>query len=225
MNKVVTDTFQSFSSLLFGNSSYKLSNKLYVDFPEFENRVSKAEKKSIGSNIFERFSEVFFDEKPGDGKEYIQIYGRENSSRIFKWIKREYVENHDNLEKWKVFVPGANGSGALGETLSTPLIGSPLIGGTQTFISFGAFDDSLEAENVLKYLKTKFARTMLGTLKITQNNKTKEVWKNVPLQDFTSDSDIDWTKSIPEIDQQLYAKYKLDEKEISFIEEKVKAMD
>lgn len=225
LNKVVTDTFQSFSSLLFGNSSYKLSNKLYVDFPEFENRVSKAEKKSIGSNIFERFSEVFFDEKPGDGKEYIQIYGRENSSRIFKWIKREYVENHDNLEKWKVFVPGANGSGALGETLSTPLIGSPLIGGTQTFISFGAFDDSLEAENVLKYLKTKFARTMLGTLKITQNNKTKEVWKNVPLQDFTSDSDIDWTKSIPEIDQQLYAKYKLDEKEISFIEEKVKAMD
>lgn len=152
---MVTDTFQSFSSLLFGNSSYKLSNKLYVDFPEFENRVSKAEKKSIGSNIFERFSEVFFDEKPGDGKEYIQIYGRENSSRIFKWIKREYVENHDNLEKWKVFVPGANGSGALGETLSTPLIGSPLIGGTQTFISFGAFDDSLEAENVFEIFKNK----------------------------------------------------------------------
>lgn len=33
---------------------------------------------------------------------------------------------------------------------------------------------------------------MLGTLKITQGNKKKYVWKNVPLQDFTSASDIDW---------------------------------
>ncbi len=34
-----------------------------------------------------------------------------------------------------------------------------------------------------------------------------------------------YTKSIPEIDQQLYAKYGLDEKEIAFIKEKVKAME
>lgn len=57
-----------------------------------------------------------------------------------------------------------------------------------------------EAENLLKYIKTKFARTMLGTMKITQDNATKEVWKNVPMQNFTSTSDIDWTKSIAEID-------------------------
>ena len=41
---------------------------------------------------------------------------------------------------------------------------------------------------------------MLGTMKITQDNATKEVWKNVPMQNFTSTSDIDWTKSIAEID-------------------------
>ncbi|TQA65208.1 restriction endonuclease, partial [Enterococcus faecalis] len=93
------------------------------------------------------------------------------------------------------------------------------------FISFGAFDDQLEAENVLKYLKTKFARTMLGTLKITQNNKTKAVWGNVPIQDFTLNSDIDWTKSIPEIDQQFYIKYRLSKDEIDFIEEKVRSME
>ena len=128
------------------------------------------------------------------------------------------------MDKYKIFVPGANGSGALGEVLSTPLIGEPLIGYTQTFISFGAFDNKEEAENLLKYIKTKFARVMLGTLKITQNNKTKEVWKNVPLQNFTSTSDIDWTKSIAEIDQQLYKKYGLSEEEIQFIESKVKEM-
>lgn len=225
LNKVVTNNFKSFSLLLFGNSSYKFSNKIYNDFPQFENRVSKSEKKSIGSNVFEKFPEVFFDTAPQDGKEYVQIYGREYSTRIFKWIKREYIEDHDNLEKWKVFVPGANGSGTLGETLSTPIVAPPLVGGTQTFISFGAFDDQLEAENVLKYLKTKFARTMLGTLKITQNNKTKAVWENVPIQDFTLNSEIDWTKSIPEIDQQFYIKYRLSKDEIDFIEEKVRSME
>ena len=50
-------------------------------------------------------------------------------------------------------------------------------------------------------------------------------WKKVPMQDFNSDSDIDWTKSITEIDQQLYKKYGLDQNEINFIESKVKAMD
>ena len=134
------------------------------------------------------------------------------------------------MDKYKIFVPGANGSGALGEVLSTPLIGEPLIGEpligyTQTFISFGAFDNKEEAENLLKYIKTKFARVMLGTLKITQNNKTKEVWKNVPLQNFMSTSDIDWSQSIAEIDQQLYKKYGLSEEEIQFIESKVKEME
>ena len=65
---------------------------------------------------------------------------------------------------------------------------------------------------------------MLGILKITQHNP-RSTWKYVPLQDFTPNSDIDWTKSIPEIDQQLYAKYKLTEEEINFIEAKVQAME
>ena len=46
----------------------------------------------------------------------------------------------------------------------------------------------------------------------------------VPLQDFTENSDIDWSKSIHEIDLQLYRKYGLDEKEIEFIETHVKEM-
>lgn len=120
-------------------------------------------------------------------------------------------------------MPAANGSGAIGEVLSTPLIGEPLIGNTQTFISFGRFDTALEACNCLKYIKSKFCRTLLGTLKITQSNN-RETWANVPLQDFTSNSDIDWTKSIPEIDQQLYKKYGLSQKEIDFIETHVKEM-
>jgi len=43
-------------------------------------------------------------------------------------------------------------------------------------------------------------------------------------QDFTENSDLDWSKSISEIDQQLYKKYQLSQEEIDFIEEKVLAM-
>lgn len=80
------------------------------------------------------------------------------------------------------------------------------------------------AENVKKYLKTKFARTMLYTLKITQDNN-KPKWANVPEQNFSLDSDIDWEKSVSAIDQQLYKKYKLSDEEITFIETNVKEME
>lgn len=65
---------------------------------------------------------------------------------------------------------------------------------------------------------------MLGILKITQHNPPAK-WEKVPLQDFTSNSDIDWSKSIPEIDQQLYAKYGLSPEEIDFIERMIKPME
>ena len=68
----------------------------------------------------------------------------------------------------------------------------------------------------------KFARAMLGVLKVTQDNK-KMVWKYIPLQDFTDKSDIDWSVSIANIDKQLYKKYRLSEEEIAFIENNVPA--
>ncbi len=65
---------------------------------------------------------------------------------------------------------------------------------------------------------------MLSILKVTQHNPAR-VWKYVPLQDFSSTSDIDWSKPISDIDQQLYAKYGLDADEIAFIEDNVKPME
>jgi hypothetical protein len=121
-------------------------------------------------------------------------------------------------------VPSANGTGALGEALSTPLIGEPSVGITQTFISLGAFDTINEAAALLKYVKSKFCRTMLGILKITQGNN-RDTWEKVPIQNFTQNSDIDWTKSISDIDQQFYQKYNLSKEEIAFIEENVQPMD
>ena len=65
---------------------------------------------------------------------------------------------------------------------------------------------------------------MLGVLKITQHNPIS-TWKYVPLQDFTVNSDIDWTQSVADIDRQLYQKYDLSPEEIAFIETHVREMD
>lgn len=104
-----------------------------------------------------------------------------------------------------------------------PLVAYPGEGHTQTFISIGKFSSEEEAQNEVKYIKTKFTRALLGILKVTQDNK-KGVWKYVPLQDFSAHSDIDWSKSIHEIDFQLYKKYGLSPDEIEFIESHVKEM-
>jgi hypothetical protein len=65
---------------------------------------------------------------------------------------------------------------------------------------------------------------MLSVMKTTRNNKTKDVWAKIPLQDFTENSDIGWSKSISHIDLLLYKKYSLLEEEISFIERMIKPM-
>lgn len=228
LEKVKAKDFTTFSELVYGRDLYRLTDKLYEENPWAENRQSKGHKYDIGSNVFDTFPELFYEEKPNDDYDYAKIFGREKNNRILKWIKKSYVKVPDNFDSYKVFIPKANGTGAIGEVLSTPIVGEPIVGepivgSTTTFLSVGKFNTQDEAENCMKYIKTKFARAMLGTLKVTQDNP-RETWLNVPLQDFTANSDIDWSKSIPEIDKQLYKKYGLSAEEISFIESKVREM-
>ena len=223
-NKVVPMSESgAFANLIYSPESYRLSDKLHTDFPWVVDRLSKGHPYDITTNIFEKLPDIFRKERLTNEDE-VRFYGRYKNERCYRWVKRDYIEYHPNLDKYKVIVPKSNGSGAIGEVLSTPIIGEPLIGVTQTFLTIGAFDTQSEAEACLKYIKTKFARTMLGILKATQHNP-KETWRLVPLQDFTADSDIGWRMSAVDIDRQLYRKYGLEEKEIAFIEEKVRAME
>ena len=75
-----------------------------------------------------------------------------------------------------------------------------------------------------KYIATKFQRFLLLQA-LTSIHITKDSFIFVPLQDFTVNSDIDWSKSIADIDKQLYAKYGLSEEEIAFIEKMIKPME
>ena len=95
---------------------------------------------------------------------------------------------------------------------------------TETYLVLGAFEVKLEAENMKKYIATKFTRFLLLQA-LTSIHITRDSFIFVPLQDFTSSSDIDWSKSVAEIDQQLYVKYGLSEEEIAFIEKMIKPME
>jgi hypothetical protein len=224
-DKVISNKcFDTFSKIVSSRGPYRFTDKMHEDYPKAHEKLSKGHDYDLASNVFSSLSDVFKNSNPNDGYKYIKIMGRENNERVYKYIRADYVKEYESLNSYKVMIPQANGSGAIGEVLSTPLIGEPLIGHTETFLSIGNYSNRDDAENTLKYIKTKFARAMLGIKKITQSNVANK-WECVPLQDFTSNSDIDWTKSIPEIDQQLYRKYNLSQAEIDFIESHVKEMN
>ena len=183
---------ESLSEVITNRGTYKYSSLAYSEQPE---EMKKTADKRIAPSAFERMPLLFTESKPDDGREYVQMLGNIKNKRCYRWFRKDYIAQVENLEKYKVIVPKANGSGAIGEVLSTPLIGY-----TETYISIGATDNEKEAEATLKYIKTKFSRTMLGILKVTQNNP-RETWKYVPMQDFSSQSDIDWSKSVSDIDQ------------------------
>lgn len=227
--------FIPLSDSVYAPESYKFTKTLYEEHPEIRTMttvlkgkevslISKGHDYDVTSNIFDKLGGiVFYDEKPLDGQDYVAMIGRKDNDRCTMWIKRSYIAQHPNLDRYKMLFSKANGSGKYGETIALPLIAEPGEGHTQTFISIGNLSSHFEAEAEYKYVQTKFARALLGILKVTQDNK-KSVWKYVPLQDFTSASDIDWTKSIHEIDLQLYRKYNLSKEEIDFIETNVKEM-
>ena len=213
----------SLSTVITGAVPYKFTELVRKEVPEAEKLAGKS--FDIRTNALDKLNDIlFFDTKPIDGFDYVKVLGLFNKQRKYKWIKAVYIEGPYNFHRYKVLVPKSNGSGSFGEVLSAPVIGEPLTAHTQTFISIGAVSCRDEAENILKYIKTKFSRTLLGVLKVTQDNPIA-TWAKVPIQDFTSHSDIDWAQSIAEIDQQLYHKYGLTREEIDFIESKVKEME
>lgn len=219
----INKEIKSFSDIIVSSYAYHFTDVMHRDYPEAATYLSKGHAYDLKSNIFLRLPQIFYDKRPVGGS-YIRILGRENNERTYKYIKREYINDVINLDKYKVFLSKANGVGALGEVLSSPIIGEPYVGSTETFLSIGNFETLEEAQAAITYVKTKFARILLGVLKTTQDI-TPDKWRYVPLQDFSDKSDIDWSKTVHEIDLQLYKKYGLDEDEINFIENTAKEMD
>ena len=134
-------------------------------------------------------------------------------------------------QKYKLLM-GKVLSGHIGETdsegrvkvISTIFLANPEEVCTDSYLVIGSFDTYLEAKNLEHFFKSKFLRFLL-LQSLASMNISRGNFQFVPLQDFTSTSDIDWSKSIADIDRQLYAKYGLSDEEIAFIEKMIKPME
>ena len=221
LHKVTPSITESNITDIMQNQSRFNLEALYKDHSNYQTIIgSNGRDKRFRNNIFEKI-DLFSVEKSADD---LAILGVIKNKRQWRFFPKKYTDlTQSNLFKWKVLIGAASGAGVFGETLSSPILLEPGQGYTQTYVGAGAFETRKEAEHLQQYIKTKFFRTMLGILKITQHNEIG-TFRMIPLQDFTSSSDIDWSKSIPEIDQQLYRKYGLDDAEIEFIESHVKEM-
>lgn len=228
-DKVLLSTdFISIKNIIYLQNKFNLK-ELYKDYPSAKKRISSdGSEKRIVSSAFDNLTDVFSD--VGNDEEDIKICGLVKRKRVYKYMKKRYLESGSNINNYKVILSAADGaSGTIGNPIPARIIGKPFVedkkvGYTQTFISIGSFNNKKQAECLYKYLLSKFARFMVGTIKATNGLKI-DVWSNVPLQDFTENSDIDWTKSIQKIDEQLYKKYNLSQEEIDFIETHVKEME
>lgn len=211
----------SISDICVRGVPYAYTETLKKDHPEYLELAGNS--FDLRTNAFENlYDKIFFE--TARTKNDVGIYGMYNKKRRKLFINRKYLKVPDNFKGYKVILSKAQGSDKFGEALSQIIIGEKNSGHTQTFFSMGCFETENEALNLGKYLKTKFSRCMLSILKKTQDI-TPYKWKYVPLQNFAEDSDIDWSKSVAEIDQQLYKKYGLTQEEIDFIESNVKEME
>ncbi|MGF0048416.1 Eco57I restriction-modification methylase domain-containing protein, partial [Streptococcus hyointestinalis] len=147
VKKVENDeTFSTLSDFVYPQGLYRFSDKFFKDYPEAEKLQGKGTKSKIVSKSLTTLDFAFF-ENVADSDDYVKLLGRIGTERVYRYIKKEYINQPDTLKSYKIFVPEANGSGALGEVLSTPLIGEPLIGHTDTFLTIGNFSTQIEAEN------------------------------------------------------------------------------
>jgi len=175
----------------------------------------------VGKNIEQRSSETKF-----EGSISIQC-----AYEAIRYYDRNLVnKNIEILESYKIFTSKGNGgAGLLTDGKPVSIIGKAFVAGpncacTDSMIPFGCFDNIVEAQNLKKYFCTKFLRFLVGVLKVSQN-LYQNVYEFVPIQNFTDDSDIQWNCSVDGIDNQLYQKYKLDNKEIEYIESLIKPME
>ena len=130
------------------------------------------------------------------------------------------------IDRYKVFTPRSNNIGTeLSDDNLNSFVGKPRTICTETYIVIGVelMLTKESAENICKYLETKFLRFMHSLAKASQDASSK-TYSFVPMQDFTSNSDISWELTIKEIDEQLYNKYGLNKQEIEFIENSIKPM-
>ncbi|MEG1792448.1 MAG: Eco57I restriction-modification methylase domain-containing protein [Bacilli bacterium] len=195
------------------NEAITIINKVTTNnFEPFSNFVSSRKPFGLATNFID------FIEKSKDEKN-IKIYANQRTGYI---SRNQILKNKEWVDKWKVYVPEAIGSGDSSTDWVKPIIGKPNTTCTETYIIYGPFETEIEAYNVAIYTQTRFFHFMLGLKKITQHT-TAKVYSFIPMQNFSQNSEINWKKSTAEIDEILFDKYNLTEEEREYIKLLIKS--
>ena len=205
--------------------SLSILNKVQVTNSNFSSLVSTR-------NLFKVNTSQLTTTPTTPADKCIRVFGRYNGERGFRYLPDYSTEDkhaQQFIGRWKVFVSKADGAaGQIGNPIPARIIGKVEYGDrmsicTETFLAIGPFNSEIEARNVIIYARTKFFRFLVGIRKL--KNMTQDTYIFVPLQDFSSYSDIDWSVSVDAIDRQLYDKYGLTDEERAFIERMIKPME
>lgn len=190
--------------------------------------ISKTKPFGIRKDLFnkpERYPNANTSKEPFENS--VLIYGvkgiKGGAKRQSAYVSRDIIlKNEDWVDKYKLFFTTSYSTNAV--VPPEDIVSFPGSACTETFIVIGPFETQEEMENCHEYLHTIFAKALLyfghGTMQVTA-----KVFQFVPLQDFTSSSDIDWSQPVASIDQQLYRKYGLTDEEVAFIEKMIKPME
>lgn len=157
-----------------------------------------------------------FDFKEASNSKYT-ILGRFDNKRSIKFVENINcaTKNTELIDRYKVFVSKADGAaGQIGNPIPAKIIGDPEFGDinqicTETFLAIGPLESAEQSKNLMYYLKTKFARFMIGIRK--NKNMTQDTYSFVPLLDFSKKYD----------DSELYKMFELEPKEIEYIEKMI----
>ena len=152
----------------------------------------------------------------------------ETGKLVLRWNKGKgpveesrITAGHQYIDQWKVISsrvfyehagqPDKNGQYRV---LSILEVLEPREVCTETYVIINAYESKTQAENLYKYLKTKFTRFLILQA-CSSIMVTKSSYIFVPVQDFN----VEWT------DTELYKKYGLTDEEINFIEATIKPME
>ena len=187
-------------------------------FDSFQSIVSTRKPFGLTTDFISKNMDanIFFNQKKLNTD--IEIIGLVDLKRVSKFVNRETIQfnNNDMINKWKLFLPYAYGKGKFGESLPEVILAGPNQVCTETFLCIGPFDTKNEAEFILNYMNTRFFRALISIYKVTHHSTG--TFKAIPLIDFSKQN---YNMNSEELDLFLFNKYKLDEKEIEFLKEKI----
>lgn len=144
----------------------------------------------------------------------IKVYANKKTG----FIRRERVQLNKNwIDEWKLYTAKANniGTESPDDNLNI-LIGEPGSCCTETYVLIGAgkLSSKEEAENLKRYLQTKFVRFLISLRKVT-HDATAKVYGFVPALPM----DQVWT------DNKLYKRYGITHDEQNFIDRIIREME